>query len=125
MADRIKTENEKFCHECGEIILAKAEICPKCGVRQPMAQNFNTVAANVLGQGQPRSRVVAGVLAILAGSLGLHKFYLGQPVWGIIYILLCWTFIPAFVGVIEGLIYLTMTEEAFLQRYGGPAWSKL
>lgn len=30
----MKGENEKFCHECGSVILAKAEICPKCGVRQ-------------------------------------------------------------------------------------------
>lgn len=30
-----KTADEKFCHECGEVIRLKAEICPKCGVRQP------------------------------------------------------------------------------------------
>lgn len=29
-----KKDNEKFCSECGEIINIKAEICPKCGVRQ-------------------------------------------------------------------------------------------
>lgn len=29
-----KKENEKYCHECGEIIRAIAEICPKCGIRQ-------------------------------------------------------------------------------------------
>ncbi len=29
-----KGPNEKYCQECGEIINAKAEICPKCGVRQ-------------------------------------------------------------------------------------------
>ena len=29
-----KNENEKFCHECGDVIRIKAEICPKCGVRQ-------------------------------------------------------------------------------------------
>lgn len=31
-----KGANEKYCQECGEAINAKAEICPKCGVRQPM-----------------------------------------------------------------------------------------
>jgi len=30
----VKTENKKYCHECGEPINIKAEICPKCGVRQ-------------------------------------------------------------------------------------------
>ncbi|MDR2637478.1 MAG: zinc-ribbon domain-containing protein, partial [Zoogloeaceae bacterium] len=29
-----KAIDEKFCSECGAIIKAKAEICPKCGVRQ-------------------------------------------------------------------------------------------
>ena len=29
-----KGADEKFCHECGAVIKAKAEICPKCGVRQ-------------------------------------------------------------------------------------------
>lgn len=31
----MKKDTEKFCQECGEIINVKAEICPKCGVRQP------------------------------------------------------------------------------------------
>lgn len=31
----MKAANEKFCQECGEAINVKAEICPKCGVRQP------------------------------------------------------------------------------------------
>ena len=123
MTGRIKSENEKFCQECGEIILAKAEICPKCGVRQASIANLNTIAMNVLGQGQPRSKVVAGVLGILTGSLGLHKFYLGQPVWGIVYLLLCWTFVPTVLGLIEGVYYLTMTDEQFAKRYSGPAWS--
>lgn len=35
---RVKATDEKFCQECGEIIRAKAEICPRCGVRQaPLA----------------------------------------------------------------------------------------
>ena len=31
---RQKNADEKFCHECGNVIRVKAEICPKCGVRQ-------------------------------------------------------------------------------------------
>lgn len=34
MGSQTKGPDEKHCHECGEIIRAKAEICPKCGVRQ-------------------------------------------------------------------------------------------
>lgn len=30
----VKGPNEKFCSECAAVISIKAEICPKCGVRQ-------------------------------------------------------------------------------------------
>jgi hypothetical protein len=30
-----KGPGEKYCHDCGAVIRVKAEICPKCGVRQP------------------------------------------------------------------------------------------
>jgi predicted RNA-binding Zn-ribbon protein involved in translation (DUF1610 family) len=36
MSNATKQADEKFCHECGATIKAKAEICPKCGVRQPV-----------------------------------------------------------------------------------------
>ena len=120
--DREKRPDEKFCHECGEIIRAKAEICPKCGVRQPLICQ-GPIIGNILGQGQPRSRVVAGMIGILGGGLGLHKFYMGQPSWGIAYVVLCWTVIPAILGFIEGLNFLTMSEEIFQKRHSGPSWS--
>jgi len=71
----------------------------------------NSTAAN-------RNRVTAALLAMFLGGLGVHKFYLGRPGLGIIYILLCWTFIPAIIGFIEGLVYLSMNEPAFQQKYG-------
>lgn len=115
------SREQKFCHECGEIIDAKTEICPSCGVRQPLTGTY-TVFGNVLGQGQPRSKVVAGLLAVLGGGFGLHRFYLGQPVWGIVYILLIWTGIPVLLGLIEGIYYLAVSEEVFQRKYAGPAW---
>ena len=41
-----KTSEEKFCHECGEVIRAKAEICPKCGVRQALQPGVVTGIPN-------------------------------------------------------------------------------
>lgn len=38
---------------------------------------------------------------------GLHKFYLGQPVWGGIYLLLGWTQIPRIACAVEGIWYLS------------------
>ncbi len=65
-----------------------------------------------------RERVIAALLAILGGSFGLHKFYLGQIGMGVIYLLFCWTFLPGLVGIIEGVLYLAMSDEAFQQKYG-------
>lgn len=105
-----KTENEKFCHECGETINAKAEICPKCGVRQ----------ANVASAGAPngKTKIAAALFAFFLGGFGAHKFYLGQIGLGFVYLIFCWTFIPAIIAFIEFILFLTMSDETFNQKYG-------
>ncbi|MCW2884696.1 MAG: hypothetical protein JWL58_1558 [Streptosporangiaceae bacterium] len=65
-----------------------------------------------------KSKTTAGILAILLGGLGVHKFYLGQILMGFLYLLFCWTFIPAFVALIEGIIFLTLPDREFEARYG-------
>ncbi len=110
-----KRADEKFCSECGSLINAKAEICPKCGVRQmapPTASSLGQTSAS------GKNKVVAGVLALLLGGLGVHKFYLGKGFQGLMYLLFCWTFIPALIGLVEGLNYLLMSEKTFFERYG-------
>lgn len=42
---------------------------------------------------------------------GIHKFYLGQPVWGGIYLLLGWTQIPRIACAMEGIWYLTRARH--------------
>lgn len=108
-----KGPDEKFCQECGAVIRTKAEICPKCGVRQATSSSGLYVAPN------GRSKLAAGLFGIFLGGIGVHKFYLGEVGWGIVYLIFCWTFIPAVIGLIEGIIYLTMTDQAFAQKYGG------
>ena len=98
----------KYCSNCGGKIDIKAEICPKCGVRQPGMSSLS-------GE---RNRVIAAVLAIVLGGIGIHKFYLGRTGWGIVYLVFFWTAIPAIVGLIEGIIYLTMTDAEFQSKYG-------
>ena len=44
---------------------------------------------------------------------GLHKFYLGQPVWGVLYLLMGWTQIPRIACAVEGIWLLTQPPEAF------------
>ncbi len=67
-----------------------------------------------------KSRSVAAVLAFsgtLAPISGLHKFYLGQPLWGVLYVLLSWTPIPKVASAIEGVWYLAQDEEAFDRNF--------
>jgi TM2 domain-containing membrane protein YozV len=101
-------EKGKYCVNCGTSIDAQAEICPGCGVRQPSLRR----------PGKISRRVAAAIFAILLGSFGVHRFFLGQVGWGILYVLFCWTLIPAVAGLIEGILYLTLSEEEFEAKYG-------
>ena len=62
-------------------------------------------------------KMVAGILAILIGALGIHKFYLGFTGAGVIMILLCCTGVSGIIGLIEGIIYLTKSDEDFHREY--------
>jgi TM2 domain-containing membrane protein YozV len=64
------------------------------------------------------SVISAKAFAILLGGVGIHKFYLGRVGQGILYLVFCWTFIPALVGFIEGIIYLTMSDHDFEEKSG-------
>lgn len=64
-----------------------------------------------------KNKVVAALLAIFLGGIGAHKFYLQQIGLGVIYLLFSWTGIPLIVGIIEGLIYLGMSDSDFSARY--------
>lgn len=64
-----------------------------------------------------KSKTTAGILGILLGGWGIHKFYLGKTGMGILYILFCWTYVPAIIGLIEGIMYLTSNEENFQLKH--------
>lgn len=64
-------------------------------------------------------KVPAGILGILLGGLGVHKFYLGYTKEGIIQIVI--TLVTcgfgSLVGFVEGIIYLTKPDEEFVNTY--------
>lgn len=98
--------DEQYCRSCGSIIKKEAEICPECGVRQQQATGPSSV-----------DRTTAGILAILLGGIGVHKFYMGDTGVGVLYLCFSWTLIPAIAGFIEGILYLTKTDEEFQRIY--------
>ncbi len=85
-----------------------------------------------LGSATPgaKNKTVAGLLAIFLGGIGIHKFYLGFTGLGMVYLLVntigfavTWMmlFIPnivlAIMAFVEGIIYLTKSDEEFEQQY--------
>tara|TARA_R110000868_G_scaffold1647_1_gene13254 strand:+ start:26689 stop:27156 length:468 start_codon:yes stop_codon:yes gene_type:complete len=98
---------------------------------QEAKKSANEFKEGLASAGGDNKKLLAGILAIVFGQLGVHKFILGYQKEGIImlvatvvgYATMCLiigsfivmaTFI---VGVIEGIIYLTKTDEEFYNTY--------
>ena len=70
-----------------------------------------------------KSRGVAALLAIFLGTFGAHYFYIGKTTPGVVFLLVslfsCGTvaWIIAIISLIQGIKMLTMTEEAFEEKY--------
>ncbi len=68
-------------------------------------------------------KMVAGILGILLGSLGIHKFYLGMTTPGLIMLLVTLltcgfgAAVTHVIGIIEGILYLTKSDADFYQTY--------
>lgn len=80
-------------------------------------------------QAPPREenkKLLAGLLAIFLGGLGIHKFILGYTKEGVIQIIITVVTcgIGSLIGLVEGIIYLTKTDEEFYQTYqvGRKGW---
>jgi TM2 domain-containing membrane protein YozV len=69
------------------------------------------------GVGRGKNKVVAGVLGILLGWLGVHHFYLGSAMAGVICLLASCVGIGAIIGIIEGILLLVMPDPEFDARY--------
>ena len=69
---------------------------------------------------KPKSRKIAALLAFSGTVIpisGFHKFYLGQPLWGIVYLVLGWTYIPQVASAIEGVWYLAQDRDEFDRNF--------
>lgn len=113
-----------FCKNCGNQMDNAAVVCVKCGVQAGMGANFCPNCANqtapgaavctscgvALAQpimGEQKSKMVAGLLGIFLGGLGIHNFYLGNTGKGIAQIVLNFCCgIGAIWGLIEGIMIL-------------------
>jgi len=79
----MKQDNEKYCIECGVLINIKAEICPKCGVRQQLIAT--PLSAEIVEQ---RNKwITCLLLCWFLGVLGIHRFYTGHTALGVLQLL--------------------------------------
>jgi TM2 domain-containing membrane protein YozV len=90
---------------------AYASVPPTIG---PLASPWAQRASN---------KVPAGICGILLGSLGVHKFILGYNTSGLIMLLVTLVtcgvagMVMHVIGLVEGIIYLTKTDEEFVRVY--------
>jgi len=60
-----------------------------------------------------KNKTIAFFLALICGSIGAHKFYLGDKQKGLLYLIFFWTYIPFILGVFEALRIIKMTDDEF------------
>ncbi|BAU13321.1 TM2 domain-containing protein [Leptolyngbya sp. NIES-3755] len=77
--------------------------------------------------GDAGKKIAAGICAILLGYLGIHKFILGYTTEEIIALVVSLVggvvtcgiaaLVMMIIGIVEGVIYLTKTDEEFVNTY--------
>ena len=98
-----------FCRKCGADI-GNSKFCPKCG--EPVSGDYVRPAQPVY-TGKTVNKIAYALIAIFIGYLGIHRFYAGKWVSGILYLLFCWTLIPGILGLIEGIIAVTRDDDGY------------
>lgn len=119
----------RYCTKCGAVNDDTAQYCTNCqapltapvgGGYQPM-QSVNQGAGAMTdwkAMGADK-KITAGICAILVGWLGVHKFILGYTTEGVIQLVLgiltCG--LTNIISIVEGVIYLTKSDEEFVRTY--------
>ena len=93
------------CRACGKELHVSAVMCPSCGAAQHA--------------GSVKSQTVAWLWCLFLGGFGAHRFYLGKIFTAILYLILCWTGIPAMLACIELCIIAFTNPQNWAQKYNG------
>jgi TM2 domain-containing membrane protein YozV len=140
------TQNEDFAQLCSQCYATLPLIGTRASAQQtdyappyepayqpiqpPTAMYAQPPAAEDWQRAGADKKIIAGILGIVVGGLGIHKFVLGYQKEGMIMLLVsvlsCFT-LSAFmhvIGIVEGIMYLTKTDEDFVRTYiyGRKGW---
>ena len=128
----------RYCTKCGGQNDDLAQYCAGCQAPlgsgsvgyQPM-QSVNQGQQLVDWQAQGADKkMAAGICGILLGSLGVHKFIMGYTTEGVIMLAISLVscgilaIVPSVIGIVEGIMYLTKSDEEFVRTYiqGRKGW---
>ncbi|MDQ1102220.1 MULTISPECIES: TM2 domain-containing protein [Chryseobacterium] len=64
-----------------------------------------------------KSKFTTAMLALISGGLGIHRFYLGQNIRGLFYLLFCRTLIPTIIACFDFFCFILMPEDHFNMHY--------
>lgn len=104
---------EYRCDYCGHTFRLEPEQ-PTFQSQAQTQQSFQaTPFDSVTREYKDKERIVAILLAFFLGGFGVHQFYLGHVGKGILYLVFFWTWIPAIIGLIEGVMLCTQTDYDF------------
>ena len=100
----------RYCHNCGNEVDEKAYVCVKCGAQlQPTSAS---PSANT--NPNAKSKILAGLLGIFLGGLGVHNFYLGYTGKGVAQLLI--TILS--LGFLSGISYVWGLIEGIMILVG-------
>ena len=119
-----------FCKNCGKAINSNAAVCLSCGVEKGKGGSFCANCGSAVSENaavclscgaavkktgaaswDEKDKTIAGLLALFLGGLGIHHFYLRENKKGILKLLLCWTYIPAIIALIDAIRIFTNKYE--------------
>ena len=120
----------RYCTKCGAINDDMAQFCTTCQAPlspvdtgyQPMQSVHPGALTDWKALGGDK-KIIAGILGILLGALGVHKFILGYTTEGVIMLLVSvlscgiLAVVPSVIGIVEGIMYLTKSDEEFVRTY--------
>ncbi len=64
-----------------------------------------------------KNKLLTIVLAFFFGGFGIHRFYLGQPKYGWLYLVFCWTLVPFLIGILDAICFILMSRATFNLKY--------